>query len=144
MAKPLSLDLRERIVEAVDADEGIRTVTVRFGVSPSAVSKIHKQRRETGSVAPAKMGGDRRSATMEAEKDWLLARLSEAPDTTLDNLEEYRAGLLAEGGVRVGFGSVWRFFDRRRISVSRKIRGCQLCLRFTLVPPPRTSAALVF
>ncbi|MAE43836.1 MAG: hypothetical protein CMF63_02390 [Magnetovibrio sp.] len=91
MAKPLSLDLRERIVEAVDADGGIRTVAARFGVSPRAVSKIHKQRRETGSVAPAKMGD-----------------------------------------------------DRRRISVSRKICGRQLCLLFTLIPPPRTSAALVF
>lgn len=127
MAKPLSLDLRERIVESVDADGGIRTVAACFGVSPSAVSKrrgrapagqgyknkIHKRWRETGSVAPGKMGGDRRSATIEAEKDWLLARLSEAPDTTL---EEYRAGLLGERGIRVGFGSVWRFFERRRFS----------------------------
>ena len=116
MAIPLSLDLRERIVEAVDAKGGIRAVGARFGVSPSAVSKIHKRWRETGSAAPAKMGGDRRSATIEAEKDWLLARLSEAPDTTL---EEYRTDLLAERGVRVGFGSVWRFFDRRKISVKK-------------------------
>ncbi len=116
MVKPLSLDLRERIVEVIDAEGGIRAVGARFGVSPSAVSKIHKRWRETGSVAPAKMGGDRRSATIEAEKDWFLARLSEAPDTTL---EEYRADLFAERGVRVGFGSVWRFFDRRKISVKK-------------------------
>ncbi|HIJ43115.1 MAG TPA: hypothetical protein HPP50_01165 [Rhodospirillaceae bacterium] len=45
MAKPLSLDLHERIVEAVDADGGIRTVAARFGVSPRAVSNIHKRWR---------------------------------------------------------------------------------------------------
>ena len=59
------------------------------------------------------VGGDRRSAVIEAPADWLFARLSEALDTSL---EEYRSAL-GERGLRVGVGTVWRFFDRHGINV---------------------------
>lgn len=42
MARPLSDDLRVRLVEAVEAGGTIRAVGKRFGVSPSSVSKIHQ------------------------------------------------------------------------------------------------------
>jgi transposase len=51
--KAYSVDLRTRIVEAVDRHLGSQgEVAALFGVSRSVVKKLLRQRRETGSVAP--------------------------------------------------------------------------------------------
>ena len=56
--KAYSLDLRTRIVEAVDRHLGSQgEVASLFGVSRSLVKKLWHQRRETGSVAPKPHGG---------------------------------------------------------------------------------------
>jgi transposase len=56
--KAYSLDLRTRIVEAVDRHLGSQgAVASLFGVSRSLVKKLLRQRRETGSVAPKPHGG---------------------------------------------------------------------------------------
>ena len=56
MTAPLSQDLRERIVRAVEGGSSIRQAAVRYEVSPSAAVKLMRRVRETGSVA----GPDRR------------------------------------------------------------------------------------
>ena len=110
-----STDLRERVVRAVDGGMSRRAAARVFGVSPStAITWVDRWRR-SGTIVSQGVGGDRRSGVIEAEKDWLLARLSEAPDTTL---EEFRCGL-GKRGVRVGLGTVWRFFQRRGTSVKK-------------------------
>jgi transposase len=56
--KAYSLDLRTRIVEAVDRPLGSQgEVASLFGVSRTFVKKLLRQRRETGSVAPQPHGG---------------------------------------------------------------------------------------
>jgi transposase len=60
------------------------------------------------------MGGDRRSR-LKAEREWLLARIATAPDLTL---EELRSELAARG-IRVGYGTVWRFFAAEGISFKK-------------------------
>ena len=60
MARPLSNDLRERVVARHEAGESIRSVALRFDIAPSMVSKWARRRRETGSVEPAQFGGYRR------------------------------------------------------------------------------------
>ena len=59
MSRPYSTDLRERVVQAHLAGEPIRSVAARFGVSVSSVPKWVARYRETGSVAPGKIGGYR-------------------------------------------------------------------------------------
>ena len=58
MAKPYSMDLRERVIAAVD-EEGMsrRAAAARFGVGVSTVIAWVRRLRETGSVAPGQMGG---------------------------------------------------------------------------------------
>ena len=56
MTAPLSQDLRERIVRAVDDGSTIRQVARRFAVSASAAIKLMQRVRQTGSPAPAKIG----------------------------------------------------------------------------------------
>src|SRR3954453_16411377 len=60
MTAPLSQDLRERIVRAVEGATTTRQAPRRFAVSASAAIKLMQRVRETGSTAPAKIGGSRR------------------------------------------------------------------------------------
>ena len=60
------------------------------------------------------MGGDHNSR-LTAERDWLLRRVEEVPDMTL---EEIRAELAVRGKL-VGYGTVWRFFAAEGISFKK-------------------------
>lgn len=42
MTKPLSLDLRCRVVDAINAGQSRRASAARFGIAPSAVVKWHR------------------------------------------------------------------------------------------------------
>ena len=68
--------------------------------------------REAGSVAPGPLGGDRRSAQIEAHAALILRLVDQKSDITL---REIRAEL-AKTGVSAGIGTLWRFFDRRRMT----------------------------
>ena len=107
MAKPYSLDLRERVVAAVAAGESCRAVADRFDVSVSSVVKWAQRQRATGSAAALPMGG-RRPFALAGERDFVLARLAEAPDLTLRAL----ARELSERGVVVSYFAVWHFCAR--------------------------------
>lgn len=58
--RPLSKDLRERVVAAVGSGDSCRSVAARFGVAASTVVKWSQRYRTTGSVAPGKVGGHRK------------------------------------------------------------------------------------
>ena len=104
MARPLSNDLRERVVARHEAGESIRAVAEVFGLAPSTVSKWARRRRETGSVAPAKFGGHRRPV-LEPHRRWIEARFARTPELTLEGLRS----ALAARGVTVSYGAVQKF-----------------------------------
>jgi putative transposase len=86
MPAPISMDLRERIVRAVESGSSIREAARRFEVSASAAIKLMRRVRETGSPAPAPAGGHRPLALAGHEDD--LVKLVEAtPDITLVELQ---------------------------------------------------------
>ncbi len=115
MPKPLSMDLRRRIVDAVEADGRVRAVAARYDVSPSSVSNICRLWRATGSVAAKPMGGDRRSHVTEAHGARILGLVSQTPDMTLDEIQ----AVLREDGVAVGRISIWRLLVRHGLSVKK-------------------------
>ena len=51
MPAPMSMDLRLRIVRAVEGGSSIRAAARRFAVSPSAAIKLMQRVRATGSAA---------------------------------------------------------------------------------------------
>jgi transposase len=97
MPAPISLDLRLRIMRAVEQGSSIRGAARRFAVSPSAAIKLMQRVRATGSPAPARSGGHRRPLLAPYEAD--LERLVEAiPDSTLAELQaelQRRFGIIA-------------------------------------------------
>jgi hypothetical protein len=52
-----ALDLRERALARKEAGETNREIAVALRISPSCVSKWTKRKRETGSLAPTRIGG---------------------------------------------------------------------------------------
>jgi transposase len=116
MARPYGMDLRERVVAAVEAGESRRGAARRFGVSESVAVKWLQRVAATGSVRPGKMGGHVRPA-LEGERDWILARLAQAgSDLTVRGL----AAELSARGVQAGPYAVWSFFKREGLTFKKK------------------------
>ena len=82
MARPYSLDLRERVVAAVTAGESCRKVAETYRVSVASVVKWSQRFRSTGSAAAKRMSGSQ-PRSLAGERDWLVAHLAATPDLTL-------------------------------------------------------------
>ena len=115
MSTPLSLDLRVRVLAAVASGLSHREVSKRFSVSAASVSRWRALERDQGSARAKPMGGDQRSQHIEAHSDLILSLYKATADISL---QELRAAL-AEHGVTVGYGGLWRFFHRRSITVKK-------------------------
>jgi transposase len=118
MATSLSLDLRVRVLAAVAQGLCHRAVGERFGVSAASVSRWRAREREQGDARARPMGGDRRSARIEAQKDTILAALKARPDIAIEELR----GALAEKGLVFGYGTIRRFFARHQITRKKRPR----------------------
>jgi transposase len=118
MSKALSVDLRDRVVAAIESGMSCRQAALRFGVSASSAIRWRMLARTKGDVRPGPLGGDRRSGRIEAHAPLILALLDKKRDATL---HELRDGL-AEQSVAVGIGTLWRFFDRRKITLKKSRR----------------------
>ena len=112
--RPLSPDLRQRIVAARERGEGPGEVCKRFGVSRRSVERFWKQHCRTGQCLPKKVGGYRRSRL--AEHDRTLQRWIEAkPDLSLVELQQRCQHQLK---VAIGITALWHRL--RRLGLSYK------------------------
>jgi transposase len=97
MPAPISMDLRRRIVRAVESGSSIRAAARRFAVSSSAAIKLMQRVRTTGSAAPDRYGGYRRPV-LEPYRAELERMVAATPDLTLAELQrrlEQRCGIRA-------------------------------------------------
>ena len=95
--KAYSLDLRERIVAAVDAGEYTQAeVAVQYQVSLSFVEKLVQRWHKTGTCAALPHAGGRQRS-LQAEAVRLRAAVAQQPDVTL---QELCAGLAEQAGPR--------------------------------------------
>ena len=114
MARPFSLDLRERVVAAVVAGESCRKVAATYKVSVASVVRWSQRFRASGSAAAKRMGGNR-PRSLAGEQDWLLGRLAAVPDLTLRAL----VAELGARGVVTSYGSVWRIVHNAGMSLKK-------------------------
>lgn len=84
--KAYSMDLRRRVLAACDAGHGTSEVARRFDVSTAWVRRLKQRRREVGSIAPRRAGGDQRSVFDDHGRRWLKQTLERQPDLTLEQL----------------------------------------------------------
>ena len=118
MAAPLSVDLRKRIVEARTRD-GLtyEQLATRFGVGRATVDRWLRRWRETGSVEPDQMGGNRGRLIEDESVSVLQALVEEAPDRTLPDLVE---AFEARTGIRVSRATMGRAVARAGLTRKKR------------------------
>jgi len=119
MAKALSIDLRRRVVDAVEAGASCRAAAARFGVSVSSAIRFVARARTRGNLEPDKRGGNQRSHRIDAHRDLILAWISETPDLTLAEVAERLDGAV---GYRPLPSIVCRFFQRHGVTRKKRRR----------------------
>src|SRR3984893_13421493 len=118
MGKPYSMDLRKRVVTAVlTGGLSCNQAAKQFGITVSTAIGWVRRQRQTGSMAPGKMGGHRPKAISGEHRVWVLERIKR--DFTLRGLV---AGLAA-GGLKVDYRSVWELVYDEKLSFKKK-HGC--------------------
>jgi putative transposase len=115
MAKPYSMDLRERVVAAVE-QEGLsrHAAAARLGIGVSTAIAWLRRFRDTGSAAPGQMGGHKPRAIRGEHEAWLRERIRER-DFTLRGL----VAELAARGLKADYHSVWNFVHAEKLSFKK-------------------------
>jgi transposase len=117
MPKAYSGDLRERVIEAVEAGASRHEAAEYFEVSVESAVKCLQRWNEERSAAPKPRGGS--VSPLEVFASEILALVTEQPDLTLDEtLVELR-----KRRIKTNRSSLWRFFDRHNITLKKKPAG---------------------
>ena len=111
MGKPYSLDLRKRVVAAIEGGMSRNQAARQFGVAISTAIGWMRRLDETGSVAPGQMGGHKPKAISGEHAVWLSQRIKN-DDFTLRGLVAELAGR----GLKVDYRSVWEFVHTEAVS----------------------------
>jgi transposase len=104
MARPYSVDLRERVVRAVESGASRRAAAAKFEVSISFVVKLMQRWQRCGTLQPDRLGGAKRSA-LAAHGERVRARVAAEPDLTIAELRQR----LAADGIAVSRSGLGRF-----------------------------------
>jgi transposase len=124
MTRPYSIDLRERMVRAVEAGGSRRATAARFGVSPSCVIKLVQRWRRAGTLEPEPVRGGRR-AKLADHAERVQALLAAAPDSTIAELQTR----LAADDIHVSPAAISRFLKACGLTRKKRPR----------TPPSRTA-----
>lgn len=117
MGHPLSMDLRSRLLAAIDKGLSCRAAAARFGVAPSTAIRWHALRRDTGTFAAKPQGGDVRSRRIEERAAEVLAVWEARKDISLEELRVE----LAAAGLTVSVAGLHRFFVRRGMTRKKRL-----------------------
>ena len=130
MPKPLSMDLRERLLAAVEAGQSRRATGRQFAVSESCVIRLMKHYAREGTIAPGKMGGHMRPA-LEPHYGRIRELVAATPDITIEELR----GQLAAEGIRISRSPLGRCL--LALGLTRKKRHGMPPNRTVRMSPPR-------
>jgi transposase len=119
MPKPMSNDLRERVVAFVEAGHSRRAAAAHFRVSPSFVVNLMALYRRTCSVLPRPRGG-RRHAKLDPHRGFILGRIAEKDDISMPELV---AALAASTGTKAEPASLSRWLIRNRYRFKKNAAG---------------------
>ena len=117
MSGAYSLDLRERVVEAVKEGASCRRAAGQFKLSISSAIRWARRFTATGSCAAALAGGDDKSKSVEGHAEWLLNLVRAEPDLTFAEIQER---LREAHGIKQSVSCLRRLFDRHGITFKKK------------------------
>ncbi len=138
MPRVLSMDLRERVLAAVEAGSSCRQAAERFGVGIATAIRWQARFRAEGVVAAKPVGGDQRSGRTEAHAEVILQACEAQPQAYRRELRDS----LREKGVTTSTSGLYRFFARHGITrkcmarpVGKRLLGSSLnCLHKHIRP----------
>jgi putative transposase len=113
--RPLSQDLRQRIVAARERGEGTGEVCQRFDVSRKSVERFWQQPQLTGACRPKQIGGYRRSRLEKHDRtlhDWIAKQ----PDLTLGELQKR---CLQQLKITIGITALWHRLEQLGLSYKK-------------------------
>jgi transposase len=113
-----SLDLRTRVLAACDGGKKTKQVAQLFSVSLAWVRRLKQRRREDGSIAPRPIPGGKAKLDA-AQRAKLSVFVHERPDATL---QELRAQIAVELGVRISIGALWETLRRMEFTFKKSRR----------------------
>ena len=115
MAKGYSKDLRLRAISMVEAGESAREAARVLEIGASTAIRWVARWTTTGTVE-AKPGTGHSRSPLNKHEHWLLDLVAAEPDLTLDDI---RVRLHRMKKLDVGTTSIWRFFDRQKITFKK-------------------------
>ena len=116
-----SLDLRARLVEAVERQVGSkRQIAALFGVHESFIYKLLRQQRERGDIAPLPHGGGAQAKLSHEQRQVLPELIAALPDATLDEL---RVQLKKTTRVEVSLSTICRGLQALGLSRKKSLSG---------------------
>jgi len=116
MTRPLSMDIRARLISAVAGGMSRRSAAKRFKVAASTAIKWVDQWERTGALEPRPQGGDHRSQHLQTHAEEILGLIEARRDITLAEIAEH---LEREHGVKVAQSTVWRLLDRHGMTFKK-------------------------
>ena len=119
MPEPYSDDLRERVIEAVEAGASRREAAESFNLCPSSAVKWLQRWHDTGSAKAKPTGGS--TSPLEAHAERLLALVAEQPDLTLDEI----VAAMRKRQIRGSRTTVWRFFARHDFTFKKSLHAAE-------------------
>lgn len=120
--KTLSLDLRERIVGAYDAQEGTREeIASRFRVSLGMVKKLLQQRRKTNELGHRHRYSGRKAKILPEYRDKLTTLVAAQPDLTLAQIRQKLAMSCTVPAVHYALVALGLTYKKRRSTPPNKV-----------------------
>lgn len=117
MPAPLSVDLRQRILDAYQAKEGSqRQLAKRFKVSLSFIRDLMCHHRETGTVQPNPRSGGAVAKLGKAQLPIVEALVKAQPDALLTELCDRFA---KQTGIEVSVSTMQRVVSQLRLSTKK-------------------------
>jgi transposase len=111
--RPLSLDIRERVIARVEGGFSRRETAEQFDISPSAAIKLMQHWSATGSAAAKPTGGSQ--SPLDEHKDKILAILAEKPDLTLSEA----TAIVSKRVIKTSLSAIWRFCERHKVTFKK-------------------------
>ena len=116
MGKPYSLDLRKRVVAAIESGMSRNQAAKQFGVAISTAIGWMKRVDETGGVEPSQIGGYKPKALSGEHAVWLSKRIKDGDFTIRGLVAE-----LVDRGLKVDYHSVWDFVHAEKLSFKKSV-----------------------
>lgn len=118
MAGPYSIDLRIRVVQAIEGGLSTRQAAALFSIGIATAGAWHRLWRETGDVTPGRLGNPGGSK-LDAYEDFILGLIASQKDIALHEIAQR---LTEVHGLKVRPSTIWYFLDRRGITFKKRQR----------------------